>query len=541
MALLRVDPVNTEAARELAWLQEKVAATRALLTRLTQSVAVAEDRAGNGQAAQLLEANEQLVVSAVLAQAESAAAERTLTEVSLAAKFDALTDLPNRELLLDRFTVAIANATRHRTRLALLFLDLNNFKQINDTFGHAVGDEMLMRAASNLASSVRAGDTVSRHGGDEFLVLLAEVTQASDAVLVADKMIANLGAPSYVGEHMIRLTVSIGISIFPDDGKDAAELIECADAAMYRAKKHGVGSFVFHGADSMSERTLQLPALVLPTLQVQNTPALSEHERRHAQLQEANQRLILAVFNSQELQDAAEQAQRRQTQLLATVANALRDPLEPLRVATATLGRLRGNEPLQPQVQAMIELQVGNMSRLVDKLVSLTRVNAARMTLESRVIAMGPIVDAAIKTCRPAMELRLQQLEVLLPEDSLEVQGDPVRLTQVLSNLLGNASKYSPNGGRIELQLMAADDTVAIRVSDNGIGITAEALPRVFASFTQDPHANDFTGIAPGLGLREVRELVEAHGGTVVASSEGRERGSQFTVTLPLAIHHTRH
>jgi signal transduction histidine kinase len=310
---------------------------------------------------------------------------------------------------------------------------------------------------------------------------------------------------------------------------------------MYRAKKHGIGSFVFHGGNSMSERTLQLPALVMPTLQVQSAPALTEHERRHAQLQEANQRLILAAINSQEQQDAAEQAQRRQTQFLATVANALRDPLEPLRVATATLGRLRGNESLQPQVQAMIELQVGNMSRLVDKLVSLTRVNAARMTLESRVVAMGPIVDAAIKACRPAMELRLQQLEVLLPEDSLEVQGDPVRLVQVLNNLLSNASKYTPNGGRIELQLMAADDTVVITVCDSGIGITAEALPTIFASFAKHPHANDFAGIASGPGLREVRELVEAHGGTVVASSEGRERGSQFTVTLPLAIHRTRH
>ena len=464
MAQLELEAEQAQAAGELARLQARVKATRALLARLTRDVAPAEGRDGNGQAARLLEATEQLAVSAVRAQAEAEATERTLSQVSLAAKFDPLTDLPNRMLLLDRFTVAIANATRHRTRLALLFLDLNNFKQINDTFGHPVGDQVLRRAASCLASSVRAGDTVSRHGGDEFLVLLSELAQASDAVLVADKMIANLGAPYYIGEHMTRLTVSIGISIFPDDGKDAAELIELADKAMYRAKKHGVGSFVFHGEESVSQQTLQLPALVLPGQQPE-VSTLSEHERRESQLREANQRLILAALNSQALQEAAE--------------------------------------------------------RLVEKLLGLRSEAAASKALDSTVVAVDTVVRAAIRTCRPAIDLRLQQLDVQLPADALEVHGDLVCLTQIVGSLLGNASKYTPNGGKLELSVAAAGGTVVIRVVDSGIGITAEALPEIFGSSDNS--------------LRAVRELVHAHGGTVTANSDGKERGSQFTVTLPLA------
>ncbi|MEP7313296.1 MAG: diguanylate cyclase [Pseudomonadota bacterium] len=512
------DAAYGKATGELARLQANVTATRALLTRLTQDVAQTKRRAANGEAARLVEANEQLVVSALRAQTQAEVAERSLTEVSAAAKLDVLTGLPNRMLLLDRFAVAIANATRHRTRLALLFLDLNNFKLINDRFGHAVGDQVLKRAATSLAASVRAGDTVSRHGGDEFLVLLAEVAHASDAILVADKMIADLGAPSYIGEHLIRLTVGIGVSIYPDDGQDADSLIACADKAMYRAKKQGIGSFIFYGEESVSERTLQLPALVLPLQETDHATARADHEHRHALLQEANQQLILAALDSLEQQDAAEHAQRQQTQFLATMANALRNPLQPLRAATAMLGPFRDDESLQPRVQAMIELQVGNMSRLVDKLVDMAH-PAAKVSPDDRAVAMGPVIENAVNACRPLMLERLQHLQIVLPADSVEAQGESVQLTQVLRNLLDNATKYTPNGGRIELSLGEAGDTVVIKVSDSGIGISAEALPGIFGQ---------------GAGLRAVRQLVEAQGGTVAANSGGKERGSQFTVTLRL-------
>jgi diguanylate cyclase (GGDEF)-like protein len=200
---------------------------------------------------------------------------------------------------------------RGKARLAPLFLTATTSS--NQRHAHAFGDQVLKLVAHCLASSVRESDTVSRHGGDEFLILLTEVSQASDAVLIAEKVLAALGVPSRVGDHVLRLTASIGISIYPDDGEDAATLIDRADAAMYRAKRHTPGSFVFHGEQPTSERSVEPPAL--KSLQDPLTHyevALTEHDRRHQQLREANEQLVLAALSAQQLQAAAEQAQRRQ-------------------------------------------------------------------------------------------------------------------------------------------------------------------------------------------------------------------------------------
>jgi len=133
------------------------------------------------------------------------------------------------------------------------------------------------------------------------------------------------------------------------------------------------------------------------------------------------------------------------------------------------------------------------------------------------------------------MDIRLQTFTVNLPARALMLQGDPVRLTQVLTNLLDNASKYTPVGGRINLKVNVGDRSLQVSVNDNGIGISSAALPQIFQPFVQDSHAVAFSGSGLGIGLTVVRELVEAHGGSVVASSEGSGKGSQFTVTLPLA------
>jgi diguanylate cyclase (GGDEF)-like protein len=245
---------DTEAEKSAG---ERAQEARTALTKLHREVVEAEERVVETNAAQLLQANEHLVVSSLLAQADSEASAKMIRESSRPAELDELTELPNRATLLGRFALALENAARKNAQLALLFLDLDNFKEINDTLGHAVGDLALRRAAQCLTSAVRGGDTVSRHGGDEFLILLAEVSKGSDAILVAEKVIAALGAPSRMGDHVLRLQASIGISVYPDDGTDAATLIERADAAMYIAKKHGLGSFVLHG----HEPAVEAPAI----------------------------------------------------------------------------------------------------------------------------------------------------------------------------------------------------------------------------------------------------------------------------------------
>jgi diguanylate cyclase (GGDEF)-like protein len=260
------------------------------------------------RARKLIEANEQLVMTALRAQADAEAATDKLEVLSRSSELDSLTDLPNRQSLLSRFTYAISIARRTGTQLALLFIDLNNFKQINDTLGHAVGDQVLRLAAKRLATAVRQSDTVSRHGGDEFLILLTDVSDPNDVVQIAINLIAALGRPARVGEHALRLTASIGISLFPHDGEDTETLIQRADAAMYRAKRNGQGAFSFYGSgtsvDADHTATPVPSALHHPLSHYR--AALAEQARRHAQLRDANEQLVLTSLSAQNLQEAAE-------------------------------------------------------------------------------------------------------------------------------------------------------------------------------------------------------------------------------------------
>ena len=161
------------------------------------------------------------------------------------ARHDSLTNLPNRALLNDRLGQAMASAGRRRTKMALLFLDVDHFKQVNDTLGHSVGDRLLLSVARRLSACVRASDTVSRQGGDEFVILLPEVGRAEDVAVTADKMLLALGAPHRIDDQELHATVSIGIVLYPDGGADAATLMKHADAAMYRAKDRGRNNYQF--------------------------------------------------------------------------------------------------------------------------------------------------------------------------------------------------------------------------------------------------------------------------------------------------------
>ena len=301
------DPVaaaTVKAERELARLDAQVAAMRVVLVRLLQEVVQAEQQLDHSQATQLLQANEQLVINARGARSEAESAVGALDEASWSSEHDPLTGLPNRALLSDRLHQAISHAKRHDHRVALLFLDLDGFKQINDTFGHATGDEALQLVADSLTSLVRETDTVGRHGGDEFMIVLAEVSQAVDASIIAEKVNAALRACSQIDGRVVNLAASIGISIYPEDGDDAKTLIDRADAAMYRAKKYRLGGFAFHsdqpmtqsGRSAQSLKTRRRHLTDHDLTLVQHELTLVEHERRHALLQEANEQLVLAAL-----------------------------------------------------------------------------------------------------------------------------------------------------------------------------------------------------------------------------------------------------
>ena len=189
----------------------------------------------------------------------SAARAKTL-ELSHRAQHDFLTDLPNRVLLNDRITQAISFAKRYSKQLAVMFVDLDYFKKINDAFGHAVGDKLLQSVASRLVACVRRSDTVSRLGGDEFAVLLTQVEHAEDAVFIARKILKSVAAPYFIDQKQLDISASIGVSTYPGDGQDAETLIQKADTAMYDAKKLGRNSYQFFKAD-MQARVLERQSL----------------------------------------------------------------------------------------------------------------------------------------------------------------------------------------------------------------------------------------------------------------------------------------
>jgi diguanylate cyclase (GGDEF)-like protein/PAS domain S-box-containing protein len=166
-------------------------------------------------------------------------------QMTHSAEHDFLTDLPNRMLLNDRVNQAIILAERHRKKVAVLFLDLDGFKHINDSLGHPIGDKLLQSITKRLVNCVRGSDTVSRQGGDEFVVLLSEVEQAEDAVIAARRMLKAVAEAHPIAKHDLHVTTSIGVSVYPDDGLDAETLIKNADTAMYQAKENGQQSYQF--------------------------------------------------------------------------------------------------------------------------------------------------------------------------------------------------------------------------------------------------------------------------------------------------------
>jgi diguanylate cyclase (GGDEF)-like protein/PAS domain S-box-containing protein len=189
------------------------------------------------------------VTGAVMVFHDVSTARAMSQKMSYLAQHDSLTDLPNRLLLNDRLGQAMALAHRHRHKLALLYMDVDRFKHINDSLGHEIGDRLLQSIALRLRECVRSSDTVSRQGGDEFVVLLSEVTHARDAAVSAEKILLSLSTPHHVDAHALHVTASIGIATYPDDGTDAETLLKHADFAMYHAKDSGRNNCQFFRAD----------------------------------------------------------------------------------------------------------------------------------------------------------------------------------------------------------------------------------------------------------------------------------------------------
>jgi CheY-like chemotaxis protein len=217
------------------------------------------------------------------------------------------------------------------------------------------------------------------------------------------------------------------------------------------------------------------------------------------------------------------------------LAHELRNPLAPIRIATQLIGQSRVSPSDIENARAVVERQVGHLVRLLDDLLDVSRITRGNVELQKESVDLATVMATALEASRPLIEERGHNLTVSLPEDPVQLQADPIRLAQVVTNLLNNAAKYTLPHGHIRVAAVLEGRHVVLRVRDTGIGMAPELVTRVFDLFVQGDRSLARTAGGLGVGLTIVRTLVELHGGTVSATSEGPGRGSEFLVRLPVS------
>jgi signal transduction histidine kinase/CheY-like chemotaxis protein len=244
--------------------------------------------------------------------------------------------------------------------------------------------------------------------------------------------------------------------------------------------------------------------------------------------------VLVDISERKRAEESLKEADRAKNEFLATLAHELRNPLAPIRAAVKILQLKSEPAPESRSALDVIERQTRQMTRLIDDLLDIARITSNKLELRRAPIELGQVIAAAVETSRPLIEQRGHRLIVKAPAAPIQINGDLVRLAQVVSNLLNNAAKYTERGGRIWLESGRNKGEAVIKIRDTGVGISAEALPRIFEMFTQASRANESrSGL--GIGLTLVKRLVEMHDGTITAHSDGPGKGSEFIMRVPLA------
>ena len=245
--------------------------------------------------------------------------------------------------------------------------------------------------------------------------------------------------------------------------------------------------------------------------------------------------VLVDISDRKRSEDALREADRSKNEFLATLAHELRNPLAPIRAAVKILQLKANATPESQSALDVIDRQTRQMTRLIDDLLDVARITSNKLELRNELIELNEVFNAAIETSRPVIDQRGHKLTVEVPAEPIYLDGDAVRLAQVISNLLNNAAKYTERGGRIWLTAAKRGNDVVVKVRDDGMGIAPEALPRIFEMFKQ---AEPSAGKSPdglGIGLTLVKRLVQMHGGMITVRSDGPGKGSEFILALPIS------
>lgn len=376
-----------------------------------------------------------------------------------------------------------------------------------------------------------------------FLADLCALAQVDEAGMICSTKLAWMSAPH---GHALLKTALVGQVLDTDINAAVARALQSGESEFVTPAPRRSDLKVIHtgaGAESTLDLEFTLTqATVFPLLArgrklgallLGFSTARAFGSAEQALASEVAGRVAIALDNSL-LYSKIREADRRKDEFLAMLAHELRNPLAPIRNAVEIMRLRKGPVGAPDEVCEIIAKEVGHLSRLVDDLLDVSRINRGKVTLKLSVIDLGVVLPLALQSKRGLLDSRHQTLEVTMPPTPLWVQSDPVRLTQVIVNLIDNAAKFTPEGGTLWVEAKDLGARCELRVRDNGIGISPELLPEIFNLFTQGERSLDRRQGGLGIGLALVKDLVEMHGGTVAARSGGVEKGSEFVVRLPL-------
>ena len=346
---------------------------------------------------------------------------------------------------------------------------------------------------------------------------------------MAEKILEALAKPLHLAGDVLRLSASIGIAVFPEDGRHASGLLSCADAAMYRGKKRGSGNYEFYASEDLSATRESLPSL--PAMRRADS-VFADHEAKLRALRDANHHLLEAARTDQKMRTHAELAHQHQIDFVAMAAHAMRSPLTVIQMTAAMMKRDPGATPNATKRISTLEQQTKHLARLIDELLDGSRVGGGEFKLEQTQLSFDKVLDSAVEASRHALAAKNQTLHLSRLHQPRTLVGDAMRINQLFENLLRNASRRAPQGGDVWFSVEAEGAQALFIVADNGACIGDDDAEGMFELYALDKSlpAGD-SGL--GIGLAVARELTRAHGGTITARNSAVRRRTELVVTLP--------